>query len=261
MRKKHLIIIIFFGVTLSLLGILYATTKEPVVYKNNSHIEKSEVEAILPKKTIDEYHINKYFDLVPNSDTSNKKVVLMTIDDGPTKRAPEIMRILESHNIKAIFFINGIHNKDAPGVIKEIYDRGFTLGNHGWSHDNLRNEKNNDTIIKEIDSNSDLIKKITGTAPKFFRPPYGMSNSYVRDFVQKENMIFMNWSGAVKDWEKSAREEKVFISNVMDTLHSGEIILMHEHPWTVEYLDALLVAIKNEGYIFIDPSQVTDKYE
>lgn len=203
------------------------------------------------------YHINKYFDLVPNNKNGNKKVVLITIDDGPTKRALEMMTILNKHKAKAIFFVNGNHSKDAPNIIEQEAKGGFTVGNHTWSHMNLKKEKDVNKIKKEIDKNTEIITKLTGSAPRFFRPPYGASSSYVRDLVKKDNMVFMNWSGAALDWESSTKDEKVFLKNVMGTIHDGEILLIHEHPWTVKYLDALLTTLEQKGYKFVDPSEIT----
>ena len=204
------------------------------------------------------YHINKSFDVVPNEKKGNKKVVLITIDDGPTKRAPEIMNIMMKHDVKAIFFINGMNNKTAPGIIEQEAKNGFAVGNHTWSHLNLKKEKNTDKIKREIDDNTKLITKITGSSPKFFRPPYGASSPYVHDLVKKDNMIFMNWSGSALDWEKSAKDEKVFLKNVLGSIHDGEIILLHEHPWTVKYLDTLITEIKQKGYTILDPNQITE---
>lgn len=203
------------------------------------------------------YHINKYFDLVPNNKNGNKKVVLITIDDGPSKRATEMMATLKKHNAGAIFFVNGNHGKDVPGIIEQEAKDGFAVGNHTWSHLNLKKEKDINKIKKEIDKNTELITKLTGKAPRFFRPPYGASTPTVRDLIKKDNMIFMNWSGAAKDWESSTKDEKVFIKNVMGPIHDGEILLIHEHPWTVKYLDDLLTTLEQKGYKFIDPSEIT----
>ncbi len=203
------------------------------------------------------YHINKNMDLVPNDRNGNRKVILITVDDGPTKRAISIMDILIKHQAKAIIFINGTHNKDAPNVITEEAKAGFIIGNHTWNHLNLKKEKN-DKIKKEIDDTSKLIIRLTGTPPKFFRPPYGVSNPYIKDLAKKDGMILMNWSGSALDWEEGSKDEKVFIKNVMDDLHPGEILLIHEHPWTVKYLDNLLTVIKQEGYTFVNPDQITE---
>ncbi len=202
------------------------------------------------------FHVNKNFDLVPNDKTTNGKFILITIDDGPNKADNDVVQILNKHNTKAIFFINGIHDKDNQGNIKMLYDAGFVIGNHTWDHKNLQKIKDANAVIGEIDSNNELIKKETGSNSKFFRPPYGMSTKFVRSLVKKEGMISMNWSGAAKDWETNTKDEKIFLSNVDKGLHSGEILLIHEHPWTVKYLDDLLTDLEGKGYSFVDPNQI-----
>ncbi len=203
------------------------------------------------------YSIYKNSTLVPNEKHGNKKVILLTIDDGPTIRSKEMIDILKKHGVGAIFFINGSHDKDMPEMIKEEYKQGFMIGNHTWSHLNLKKEKNFSKIKEEVNKNTKLIKDKTGESAKFFRPPYGEFNKEIKDFIKSEGMTMMNWSGAAKDWEKNTENEEVFIGNVMNNIHNGEILLIHEHLWTVKYLDKLLTTIKEKGYTFIDPNQIT----
>ena len=202
------------------------------------------------------YHVTKDFNIAPNNPKDNTKVVLITIDDGPSKYSKDMVNTLEKHKAKAIFFINGMHVKAFPGNLEYEAKEGFFVGNHTWSHFNLSKIKN-DLAKKEIEDNLKIIKQETGSNPKFFRSPFGVSTAYSRDLVKKDNMIAMNWSGAAKDWEKTAREEKVFTKNVTDGLHGGEIILIHEHQWSSKYLDDLLTEIEKKGYSFADPNQIT----
>jgi len=208
--------------------------------------------------TANQYVITKNFDIIPKDPKSNKRIVLITIDDGPSSQALGMMKILEAHNAKAIFFINGMHYKANPGVLEAEAKAGFPIGNHTWSHINLKNTKNTTLVDEEIISNSDLIKKITLSAPRFFRNPFGVSSAYSKELIKKDNMIAMNWSDAAKDWEKTARDEKVFIKNVTDGLHPGSIILIHEHPWSLKNLDALLTTIEKLGYTFADPNNIVE---
>lgn len=203
------------------------------------------------------YHINKNYDLVPNDKKGNKKVILITIDDGPSKYGRDMADTLVKHKAGGIFFINGIHDKNNQGNIKYQYDHGFLIGNHTWSHINVKREKNLDIVKQEIDKDTKLIKDITGTAPKFFRPPYGEINSKVKDVIKKDNMISINWSGSAMDWEANTKDENIFMNNVIKDLHPGEIILIHEHPQTAKYLDKLLTTLEEKGYSFADPNQIT----
>jgi peptidoglycan/xylan/chitin deacetylase (PgdA/CDA1 family) len=202
------------------------------------------------------YHVNKNYDLVPNDIKANKKVILITIDDGPSKYGRGMVTTLLKHKTPAIFFINGMHNKNNLGNIELESKAGFTIGNHTWGHLNLT-KISKDLAEKEINNDTKLIAELTGSAPRFFRSPFGMGNTYIKGLVAKDNMIYMNWSGAAKDWEKNTKEEKVFMKNVLSTLHPGEILLIHEHEWTAKYLDNMLSAIESKGYAFVDPKNIT----
>ena len=209
--------------------------------------------AELPKET---YHIDKNFSVVPNNPKANKKVILLTVDDGPSKNSKALIDLFKKHNIKVIFFVNGLHNRSNPGVISDIYKAGHNIGNHTWSHPNLKliTDKNSK---KEIDDNTKIIKKITGENPRFFRPPYGASTPYIRNYVKENGMLFMNWSGSAKDWEKKSRDEKIYIENITKDIYNGSIILIHEHAWSIPYIDTLILKLKKDGYIFVDPKDIT----
>lgn len=209
-----------------------------------------------PSKIKTTYHITKNFDLVPDDKKGDTNVILITIDDGPSSYATDMLATLAKHNIKAIFFINGVHDKDYPGMIKKEFDAGHTIGNHTWDHPNLKKAKDS-KILTEIDTNTKLIVKETGQQPRFFRPPYGAITTYTKDLIKKQGMLFMNWSGAAKDWEKNTKDKKVFEQNILSSLHKGEIILIHEHQWTRDFLDDVLTKIEAKGYHFVDPKDVT----
>jgi len=209
-----------------------------------------------PTLPVIEYLITKDYKIIPKDSKGDKKIVLLTFDDGPSNQSIEIVKILKAHNVKAIFFINGMHDKANPGAIKAEAEAGFPIGNHTWSHINLLKTKKTELIDKEINSNNELIAKITSSLPRFFRSPYGVSSPYSNALIKKENMISMNWSDAAKDWEKNTKDEKIFIKNVTDGLKPGAIILLHEHPWSLANLDALLTTLEKEGYSFADPNNI-----
>jgi len=269
-KKKILTLILIF---LIVIIITYAfssiKTEAPIIYslpiieETNTDIIKNgmvtvpQTEKILIDDTL-KYKIIDRSIVAPIDKTNKKSIVLLTIDDGPSTRTKEILDILDKHNAKAIFFINGMHDKNNMDVIEETYKRGFAVGNHTWSHINLKKEKDTKIIEKEINKNTDLITSITGTHPLFFRAPYGESNPFIRDLIKKDGMIFMDWSGAAQDWNKSTIEKDIFVNNVMNTVHTGSIILIHEHPWSVANLDGLLTALEEKGYTYVDPKNIIE---
>ncbi|MNO45658.1 Peptidoglycan-N-acetylglucosamine deacetylase [compost metagenome] len=206
------------------------------------------------------YHMNKNYDIVPNEETTNKKVVLLTFDDGP-KEADMInplMDILDKHQAKAIFFVNGYRVKAHPELLELIHNRGGIIGNHSWDHIVLK-DRSYTEVKKQIEDVQNAVKEIIGEAPHFFRPPHGAGGDVGKKIAAENGMLYMTWSNGSLDWEMKEKETgktDKLIKNVTDQLHSGSNILMHELPWTVEALDKLLTTLEGKGYSFVDPRSI-----
>ncbi|MDF2938343.1 MAG: hypothetical protein K0Q90_3716 [Paenibacillaceae bacterium] len=213
-----------------------------------------------PAVAVKQYRINKNYDVVP-LDTAldaNKKVVLLTFDDGPKKSETLtlILDTLDKHKAKAIFFVNGNRVKQNPDLLKLIQQRKQTIGNHTWDHVDLKKEppEKVDTQIGDVQT---IVKELTGEAPVFFRPPNGSGSDYVREAVKKAGMVYMTWSNGSLDWDtKTADKPQEVIDNVLKQLHAGSNILMHELTWTAEALDKLLTELEAKGYSFVDPAAI-----
>lgn len=205
------------------------------------------------------YHMNKNYDIVPNDPAGNKKVILLTFDDGPKELAmnQSLIDTLKKHKAKAIFFMNGYRIKQKPELVKLVHDSGNIIGNHAWDHDNLK-DMPNDKIDKQVDDVQQIIKELTGEAPQFFRPPFGSGNDYLKTKIKNNKMLYMTWSNGSLDWEmtNAKNDPNKVVANVMEQLHFGSNILMHELPWTVSILDTLLTKLEEKGYSFVDPNAI-----
>jgi peptidoglycan/xylan/chitin deacetylase (PgdA/CDA1 family) len=229
-----------------------AATSTPVPSKEPEPSSTAETAA----KT---YHMNKNYDIVPNDPNGNKKVVLLTFDDGPKDKDMNdgLIATLNKHKAKAIFFMNGYRIKQKPELVKLVHDSGMFIGNHAWDHDDLK-KATNEKVDQQIDDVQKIVKELTGEEPQFFRPPYGSGNDYLRAKIKSEHMLYMTWSNGSLDWEMTNKKNdpaKV-IENVLGQLHQGSNILMHELPWTVSILDSLLTKLEEKGYSFVDPRSI-----
>ncbi|WP_028530675.1 polysaccharide deacetylase family protein [Paenibacillus sp. HW567] len=206
------------------------------------------------------YHMNKNYDVVPNEAATNKKVILLTFDDGPKKAdmINPLMDTLDKHHAKAIFFVNGYRVKEHPELLKLIHSRGGIIGNHSWDHIVLK-DKSYTEVKKQIEDVQNIVKEVTGETPHFFRPPHGAGGDVGKKVAAENNLLYMTWSVGSLDWqmkEKESGKTAKLIKNVTDQLHSGSNILMHELPWTVEALDTLLTTLEGKGYSFVDPRSI-----
>jgi len=219
---------------------------------SEKHTEKPTVSDIPITKS---YVMNKVYNIVPAKEGIEKKVVLLTFDDGPKdeKMINSLIDTLDKHHAKAIFFVNGYRVKAHPELLKLIHDRKQVIGNHSWDHINLKKESAA-SIKKQIEDVQNIVKDTIGEAPKFFRPPFGIGNDTVRKIVKDNDMLFMTWSNGSLDWDsKNKNKPDVVIKNVLEQLHPGSNILMHELPWTVEAMDELLTKLEDKGYTFVNP--------
>ncbi|XID94233.1 polysaccharide deacetylase family protein [Paenibacillaceae bacterium WGS1546] len=208
------------------------------------------------------YRMNDNYVIVPiDKEATDGKVVLLTFDDGP--KAPEtldpILDTLDKHRAKAIFFVNGYRVEAKPDLLRKIDERGQTIGNHSWDHIDLKKEQVPE-IKEQIESVQSIVREITGKSPVFFRPPHGSSNEAVRKIARENGLLFMTWSNGSLDWSMGKIPEgerpRAVVDNVLEQLHSGSNILMHELPWTAAALDDLLSRLEEKGYSFVDPDAI-----
>lgn len=205
------------------------------------------------------YRMNGAYRFVPIDETAAPaKVVLLTFDDGPKDREVlgKMLDALDSHNAKAVFFVNGHRAEKQPELLKLIHERGHMIGNHSWDHIDLKKEEE-DVVRDQIGRVQRLVEKTVGVAPKLFRPPYGSGGDYVKAIAEEFGLLYMTWSNGSLDWDSGAgNKPDAVIRNVLDQLHPGANILMHELPWTAEALDGLLGKLEAEGYGFLDPALI-----
>ncbi|MBE9912928.1 polysaccharide deacetylase family protein [Paenibacillus donghaensis] len=206
------------------------------------------------------YHMNKAYNIVPNDENGEKKVVLLSFDDGPKKAEwiNSLIDTLDKHHAKAIFFVNGYRVKENPSLLKLIHDRGQIIGNHSWDHISLRKESEA-KVRQQIEDVQKIVKDTVGEAPVFFRPPFGEGGDIGKKIAKENGLLYMTWSNGSLDWtmkSKGTDNPQKLIKNVLDQLHPGSNILMHELPWTTEALDQLLTQLESKGYTFVDPRSI-----
>lgn len=205
------------------------------------------------------YRMNeKSFRFSPISD-AEKKVVLLSFDDGPKEKEmlTSMLDTLEKHNAKAIFFVNGYRAKEKPELLTLIHERGQIIGNHSWDHIELR-KKSKAEVQKQLGDVQDIVEKTIGERPRFFRPPFGAGGDVGKAVAKEEGMLYMTWSNGSLDWDLKAtkKDPQLVIQQVLDQLHPGANILMHELQWTADGLDELLTKLEQKGYGFIDPATI-----
>ncbi|MCI8642292.1 MAG: polysaccharide deacetylase family protein [Lachnospiraceae bacterium] len=185
----------------------------------------------------------------PDADTP---VVALTFDDGPfTKVTNRIMDVLLEYEAGATFFVVGSRLEMYSDTLKRLYENGFEVASHTWSHKNL-NKLTEKQITKEITRTLDGLKKYIPVENVLLRPPYGSADETVRGLAKT---ALINWSLDSEDW-KSRDAEKI-IEHVLDTVQDGDIILMHDlYECTAEAVEYLVPELIERGYRPVSVSEL-----
>jgi len=173
-------------------------------------------------------------------DCSKVPCLALTFDDGPSPAiTPQVLDILDKHNVKVTFFLIGLHVADNPALVREIHVRGHEIGNHSWSHRKF-SELSPNQIEKDIAKAQYAITSAGAPAPRLFRAPYGDVNAMVRSHV---SMTVVSWNVDPEDW-RDRKADKV-VEHVLSTAKPGAIIDLHDiYQSTADALDPMLTELE-----------------
>ncbi|NQX62189.1 polysaccharide deacetylase family protein [Paenibacillus qinlingensis] len=180
------------------------------------------------------------------------KKVYLTIDaGGPLIEVDLMLKSLKENNVKANFFITGNNIKKNPDYLKRIVADGHYVANHTMTHTDF-NDLTDDQIRKEIKDFEVVYKQITGKeVGNYFRFPYGHYNAHNLSLVSDMGYTSVFWSTAMRDWEPRANGAEDPYNDIMNNLHDGNVILMHQGSIeNMQALDRICKEIKKRGYEF-----------
>ncbi|MYL28187.1 polysaccharide deacetylase family protein [Halobacillus halophilus] len=240
-----------------------AETEEDKEEESNkgSEEDKAAQEAFIQKEA--QYEMTGSWSFQPIAD-ADPEVALLTIDDIPDEHALEMAETLKEKEAPAIFFVNG-HFLDTPDEeladkrkqwIKEIHEMGFPIGNHTYSHKDLKTMSEEEQR-EEILTVSDQIEDITGERPVFYRSPFGSNTDFVKQLAEEEGMLLMNWTYGY-DWEQEYQNASSLADIMVNTplLADGANLLMHDRDWTNEALGDIVDGLRDKGYTLLDPALI-----
>jgi peptidoglycan-N-acetylglucosamine deacetylase len=182
------------------------------------------------------------------SANTNEKCIALSFDDGPAgAKTVRILDILKENNVEAAFFCIG---KNMPGnekLVKRISKEGHIIGNHSYSHHRFFDLFSSRKMLDDLQHMSRACLEITGLSPRFFRPPYGVTNPNLKKAVLRGGFISIGWS--IRSLDTVIRNEERLLSKILSSLKPGAILLLHDtSETTVLILTRLLTAIREKGY-------------
>lgn len=167
----------------------------------------------------------------------------LTFDDGPHRTyTRQIVDMLRARGKKTTFFWLAKNVNALRDVVGYARSAGMTLANHSYSHANL-SKAGEASLDREIIDSTELEARIYGSAPEFFRTPYGAgrSDSGVRRRIAREKMIHVFWNVDSLDWQdKDARSVFARVKKQMQLEKRGVVLFHDIHPQSVEAATMLM---------------------
>lgn len=225
-------------------------------------------------------HNNEIFavELNQNSITSNEfkekikqltfekeKVAYLTFDDGPNKVVtPKVLDILKKEDVKATFFVIGKNVDEYPEIVKREYEEGHYIANHGYSHDNKKLYKTEESFLEEVRKTDIAIGNAIGKddyCSYIFRFPNGFISKQnknkkekMAELLDKLNYSYIDWNCLNNDSMKKYSSSQL-LENLKKSAKNKDtlVILMHD---TKDVSNSSLVLedsikyLKEQGYTF-----------
>ena len=222
---------------------------------------------LVNKKTllVSAFEEENFQDKISNLMNGNEKIAYLTFDDGPTsKSTPKILKILSEENVKATFFVIGKHVKQNPELVKQAYNNGHYIANHGYSHNNNKLYSSSDSFINEIKSTDLEIGKAIGIdnySSHIFRFPNGyMASAFKSQKQQYAKLLndidyaYIDWNCLNKDSEKKYTNSELLNNLKNSCKNKGTLVILMHDTSDVNETDLVLKDsidyLKEEGYIF-----------
>ncbi len=187
------------------------------------------------------YHLQSF----SHNYKTSENAVAITFDDGPNPEfTTNVLSLLQKYDSKATFFLIGKNAEKHPELVRQILDEGHTMGNHSYSHSKNFGFFSAEKIASELKMTNSLLKEITGKEPKFFRPPFGVTNPNIKNALKKTGLHSIGWSKRSLD-TTNISEERIFV-RITQNLKKGDIILLHDSSHkTVAVLERLLLFLQS----------------
>ncbi|MGH9396740.1 MAG: polysaccharide deacetylase family protein [Terriglobia bacterium] len=228
------------------------------------------------------------------------KLVALTFDDGPKPyvllgtrsgkgvKSQSLLDLLDREHVKATFFVMGWRlSKNADKLCAKVdgapcregaeeeHRRGEEIENHTYGHGDFRlmeKRYGDQWILNDISRCSTVIEAITGTKPRYLRPPDWDIWPALEQKIEAQGYRVMTKSRSVPAALRDVDSEDYFCVGkdlskcpkpsdydyVLRTIAQreragvyGHILVFHELPQSVELLSRLIPELKQRGYRFV----------
>lgn len=185
-------------------------------------------------------------------DHSRPHAIYLTFDEGyEAGYTQQIIDTLCKYDIPATFFVTGDYLDSSPELVRQMIDKGFSVGNHTVNHPNLA-RADTGTVVNEIEVLSERLKNEFGYESYYMRPPEGAFNEKVLAIAKDMGYNTILWSFAYYDYDTSSQPGTAAAYDMITRyMHDGAIYLLHAvSKDNAAVLESVINYAINNGYEF-----------
>lgn len=199
---------------------------------------------------------------IPDQRVQANDMVYLTFDSDISPNTRRILDTLDEYGVKATFFVNGTTDAEAQSIMREIVNRGHSIGLRSYSNSYQEIYQSVSAYLDDFSRIYELVYEVTGVKAEIFRFPAGSINAYNSGIYQeliaemlRRNFVFFDWNVSGED----TRVDGVTADSIQDSVLSGMeekprgIILLRDTADKTAVADALpgiLIGLQSRGYSF-----------
>jgi len=179
---------------------------------------------------------------------AGRRVVYVTIDDGPSEHTGDILAALRRHGVPATFFITGSHVADAE-ALRRIVAEGHALGNHLWT-----TRRASALTLEEFRADFDATQAVLRpVAPvRLFRPSSDFGTADQLRYVREQGLLPV--MGTMYPLDHRLGRPALLAGLARWLRIDGGILILHDGGTrgrtTAAVLDRLIPELKEDGCEF-----------
>ncbi len=185
----------------------------------------------------------------------------LVFDDGPHEtQARPLLDLFAQEDVRVNFAHIGKKAVLHPDLVRATHEAGHEIVTHSYTHAHF-NDLDAAGMYKELHDTQDLVRSITGQAPRWFWPPYGDRKEHVVAGVAAAGIALFPIEKfhfiSTQDWDVARSGEDIHRAATSD-VRDKSVLCFHEwRDQTLLQMPRILRDLKAQGAQFLTFSEIT----